>query len=83
MDAARIKLNEAALLRDCLVPMSKPPLEGSNRLITSALLEDLFRPAGIPPAPGVVMRPVIEVIAKSKVNFRQFGSSASARSRNP
>ena len=72
MDAARIKLNEAALLRDRLVPMPKPPLEGSDRFDNiSAIRKTLFGLLEFRQRPGVVMRPVIEVIAKSKVNFRQ------------
>ena len=72
MGAARIKLNEAALLRNCLVPMSKPPLEDSDRFDNvSVIRKTLFGLLEFRQRPGVVVRPVIEVIAKSEVNFRQ------------
>src|SRR6266481_1428321 len=74
MDAARIKLNEAALLRDCLVPMPKPPLESGHRFDNiSAIRKTLLGLLEFRQRSGVVMRPMIEVIAKSKVNFRQVG----------
>ena len=72
MDVARIKLNEAALLSDCLVPMSEPPLEDSDRFDNiSVIRKTLFGLLEFRQRPGVIVRPVIKVIAKSEVNFRQ------------
>ena len=42
MDVARIKLNEAALLRDCLVPMPKPPLENGDRFDNISAIRKTF-----------------------------------------
>ena len=58
MDVARIKLNGAALLRDCLVPMPKPPLERSERFDNiSAVRKTLFGFLEFRQRPGVVARP--------------------------
>src|SRR6266704_2979755 len=72
MDVARIKLNGAALLRDCLVPMSKSPLESCHRFDNiSAIRKTFFGLLEFRQRHGVIVRPVIAIIAKSKVNFRK------------
>src|SRR5678815_2481616 len=72
MGVPRIKLNEPALLRNCLVPMPKPPLENGDRFDNiRAVRKTSFSFLEFRQGPGIVVRPMIEVIAKSKVNFRQ------------
>jgi hypothetical protein len=72
MGVPRIKLNESALLRNCLVPMPQPPLENGDRFDDiRAVRKTLLRLLEFCQRSGVVVRPMKEVIAKSKVNFRQ------------
>jgi hypothetical protein len=71
MGVARIKLNGAALLHNCLVQMPKTALESGDRFENiSAVRKTFFGLAEFRQRPGVVARPVIAVIADSKKSFR-------------
>src|SRR5260370_41597242 len=72
IDIARIELDGAAQRPDRLVPMSKPPVDDADRIgdinvirqVLLGLLE--FREP-----PDEIALPVIAIITKSKVSFRQ------------
>src|SRR4029450_4971868 len=72
MDVARIELNEATLVHNCLLPMPEPPLEISERFDNiSAVRKTLFGLLEFHQRPGVIAQPVIAIIAKSKMNLWQ------------
>src|SRR5206468_4703625 len=67
MDVARIKLNDAALLCNRLVPMSKPPLERCHRFDhISAVRKTFLRLLEFRQRAGVIALCVITVIADRK-----------------
>ncbi len=71
MDVARIKLNGAALLRNRLVPMPKPPLECSERFDNiSAVRKTIFGLLEFRERRSEIALSVIAVIAESKMSFR-------------
>jgi hypothetical protein len=71
MDVARIKLNGAALLSNCLVPMSEPPLQRGDRFDhIVAIRKTPFGLLEFRQGASVIVRPMIKVITKSEMNFR-------------
>src|SRR4029450_5387009 len=72
IDVARIELDEAAQRHDRLVPMPKPPLDKADRFDDINVIRK--PPLGLlefREPPGIIALPVIAIIAKSKVRFRQ------------
>ena len=72
MDVARIELDDAAQRHDRLVPMPKPPLDKADRFDDiNVIRKSLFSLLEFREPPGEIALPVIAIIAKSKVSFRQ------------
>jgi len=71
MDVARIELNGATLIRNCLLPMPKPPLECSERFDNiSAVRKTIFGLLEFRQRRSEIALSVIAVIAESKMSFR-------------
>ena len=69
---AWIELDGAAQPRNRLVPMSKPSLDQGDRFDDiNVIWKTLFGLLKFRECPGIIALPVIAIITKSKVSFRQ------------
>src|SRR5438132_14431508 len=71
-DVAKIALDDAAPPRNRLVPMPQPPFDKGDRFDhVNVIRKTLFSLLEFREPPGEIALPVIAIITKSKVSFRQ------------